>query len=197
MAHRRVPKLLTRPLKHMVLATALIACAVFAAAAAAALAPPTQSVIFEGPSRRAHPPHALDAALRCRQPRPRAGLAHRPLRRHDGQPAQRRQPEPLQRARGRAQLRRLGGLVCDALSGSRRGGLRAGLPVGELQGHRVGGRAPARLAQGLLPAVRTPGARSPRACTRWWCASTGEIPRSSPRRGFTAPGSTGGDSTAR
>src|SRR5450432_3668511 len=36
----------------MVLAAALIACAVFAAAAAAALAPPAQSVIFEGPGGR-------------------------------------------------------------------------------------------------------------------------------------------------
>ncbi len=75
--------------------------------------------IFEGPGR-AHAADALDAAQGPGQPRPRARLAARRLRRRDGQRAQRGQPDPVHGPAGRAQLRRLGRLVSHELPGPRR-----------------------------------------------------------------------------
>ncbi len=106
-------------------------------------------------SGRPRPADAVDAAIGSSQPRPRPRLVARRLRRRHGQPAERRAPDPLQRARRRAQLRRLGGLVSDEHPGAADGSVRAELPVGQLQGDRVGRRAPDRRTPGLLPAVRS------------------------------------------
>ena len=74
--------------------------------------------------------------------------------------------------------------------------VRAHVPVGQLPRQRVGRRARARLAQGLLPAVRNAHAAWPPATTRWSCASTGRTPPSSRAKASTARGSTGAASTA-
>ena len=147
-------KTMLRALKTPMFVTVLV-CVTLASTVAAAQAPPLQSVIFEGPGART-PLTSWTLRQGPRQPRPRARLAARRLRRAHRQRAERRQPHPLHGTARRGQLRRLRRLVSHELprAGDRR--VRAQLPIRQLPRQRLGRRPRARLAPGLLPAVRIP-----------------------------------------